>query len=516
MPKVIKIYGPPGTGKTTTLISMLKNVLESGVQPIRVAYITHTVAACEEAKTRVVDDLGLAKNQMKWFRTIHSTCCGMAGITRNESLSRQDYRDFERDTGYTLKGAVGDDVESSEVETYDIVIMADQIAKGSGVPLREVTSQIKFSPKLTNPELFLEAYHQWKKDHGKLDFTDMLLEYANGDYPAGPVDVVFVDEAQDLSKLQWSIVNKLSADADTLYLAGDDDQAIYKFLGADEFGFLDYPSDEDVVLDYSFRVPKEIGEVADKIIQQVGRRKEKEVTWKAPKAGEYRGDITVYQKDPFYLPWKDWAASGEEVMVLTRHVRQGREVSRQLSAQHIPHTLKGKCLATEPMGINIGTYLYMTRLAGKFRPAVVARMLKAIGDSTQAKRIQDMGVSDRKIMIGQRDITFPETDDWPKLFSSDRYVLRDIQSLRDQVNEYGIEIIGKKPLIDVSTYHGSKGREADTVVLYTDCYRQTDEDQRKKPDDERRVAYVGLTRARKNAIIISPQTNMYIRALVHI
>ena len=52
-----------------------------------------------------------------------------------------------------------------------------------------------------------------------------------GDIPT--LDVMFVDEAQDLSPLQWAVVRKLAERAKRIYVAGDDDQAIYKWAGAD-------------------------------------------------------------------------------------------------------------------------------------------------------------------------------------------------------------------------------------------------------------------------------------------
>jgi len=74
---------------------------------------------------------------------------------------------------------------------------------------------------------------------------------------APKLDVMFVDEAQDLSPLQWAVVRKLCDHADKIYIAGDDDQAIYRWAGAD-VDYLISNSKNAIVLKQSYRIPKSI------------------------------------------------------------------------------------------------------------------------------------------------------------------------------------------------------------------------------------------------------------------
>jgi superfamily I DNA/RNA helicase len=69
------------------------------------------------------------------------------------------------------------------------------------------------------------------------------------------------------------------------------------------------------------------------------------------------------------------------------------------------------------------------------------------------------------------------------------------------------EKITKEPRIKLSTIHGSKGGEADNVMLLTDLSRKTDEEYWKNKDSERRVFYVGMTRARNTLTIVRSQSN---------
>ena len=513
MPWTTKIYGPPGTGKTTTLISMLKTVLASGTPPTRVAYITHTKAACVEVRDRVAEELNLKKGDMKWFRTIHSTCFAMTSLNIGDVWGNKDCDDFNTETDFNLKGSF--DVEALEEfdddknETDDIVLFAHQLATSRMVPLSQIIPEMPVSAKLASPHAFLDAYQQFKNERGKLDFMDMLTQYNDGPHPAGPVDVVFVDEAQDLSRLQWEIVHKFAANARELHLAGDDDQSIYRFLGADEYGFLDHPSDEDNVLTHSYRVPKAIGEYAAHVIGQIKRRKMKEVVWQ-----DKPGGISNHILDEMFLPWNEWAKGDESVMVLCRHRKQLYKVSRMLNELKVPHTLKGKSMATSPLGECIGTYLKLFHTDENFRPAVLAKMFDRLGDKTQAAEMRSLGASDRNVVLRIGDINLTYKDNWPSIFSRYKWEVAQIEALRKQINEYGLEVIGNKPNIDISTYHGSKGREADHVILFTDCYKQTWDEQENDPDSEIRLAYVGLTRAKNSVTIIVPRTSMYLRALV--
>ena len=66
--------------------------------------------------------------------------------------------------------------------------------------------------------------------------------------------------------------------------------------------------------------------------------------------------------------------------------------------------------------------------------------------------------------------------------------------------------INSKPRIKLSTIHGAKGGESDHVVILTDLSYKAEEAYHKNPDDERRVFYVGMTRAKKSLHIVRSQS----------
>ena len=66
----------------------------------------------------------------------------------------------------------------------------------------------------------------FKKQKGIKDYTDLITEF-NKTKQSPKLDVVIVDEVQDLKASEWDMVHTMINQAKIVYLAGDDDQAIY-------------------------------------------------------------------------------------------------------------------------------------------------------------------------------------------------------------------------------------------------------------------------------------------------
>ena len=88
---------------------------------------------------------------------------------------------------------------------------------------------------LTKKDLVNAVYMQlgFSKQISENLIEDFLLKETTNKF-----EVLFIDEAQDLSLLQWEMVRKIWARAGKTYIAGDDDQAIFKWAGADVDHFI--------------------------------------------------------------------------------------------------------------------------------------------------------------------------------------------------------------------------------------------------------------------------------------
>ncbi|NJE06947.1 ATP-dependent helicase [Thermococcus sp. M39] len=116
-------------------------------------------------------------------------------------------------------------------------------------------------------QALIKKYTEWKVKNEVIDYPDTILRaflegYALEDSETfRNVRVMIIDEAQDLSRLQWALVRQLigTADLDLVIVAGDPLQSIYSFQAADFYDFIHFILDaEKHVLDESYRLTEEI------------------------------------------------------------------------------------------------------------------------------------------------------------------------------------------------------------------------------------------------------------------
>lgn len=486
--KTTKIFGPPGTGKTTSLIEILTGLLETGYHPSQISYLSFTNAAVEETKQRIArrfTSFDLRKD-FKHFRTVHSACCLKAGIAMPEIMSAKDYEEFEEETGYSVKPKRTESYADPASKTWDQVLNAKSYATHKKMPLHEATFRMQIGIPRERIDQFIEEYEAFKKRVGKLDFDDMLLECLGKGSLGTPI--ILVDECQDLSDLQLDLVKEWSVGCEALYLAGDDDQSIYAFNGASEYGFLEFPADEVRVLRKSHRVPLVIGERAERVIKKVTKRKAKSTEWTLNE-GEIRYYSTLNQIGS--VPLIEAAKAGRDVMFLTRHRLHGNNVRKFLTSLNIPHTVDGKQPWSQKLKRGVQAY-YKLLSWEKINAQEAQNLVTAIGGKIAKAEF-------RKILSIRKEFTLKDFPDmsWEKLKGSG--------PLLKLISEHGIDILDKPVTFDVSTFHSSKGREADVVVVLTDCFEKVLDTMQIAPDTERRLCYVALTRAREKLFIIDPE-----------
>jgi DNA helicase-2/ATP-dependent DNA helicase PcrA len=169
--------------------------------------------------------------------------------------------------------------------------------------------------------MFAQRWEAWKHAYHLTDFTDML-ETALQDmkFAPGCPSVIFVDEAQDLSRLQLELLRQWGRHADHLVLAGDDDQTIYTFAGAAPEVLLEHKIPESFrhVLAQSYLVPHTVHALSQASIQKVAIREPK--AYLPRDAG---GEVRLLHKGSYKYPEpivddaERYIANGKTVMLLT-------------------------------------------------------------------------------------------------------------------------------------------------------------------------------------------------------
>lgn len=446
-----KIFGPPGTGKTTYLLHLLEEEFKT-VHPTECAFVSFTRKGAYEGAERAIEKFGLDEKELLYFKTIHALCYAQLGARRHDILQHQHYKQFSEAMGLRFLGYYTEELKSDN----DQYLFAEQLARNNPAAFAALATQLNTS-KL---RWVVANYRKFKQQLGLLDFTDLLEHYLAHGKPL-PVKVAFVDEAQDLTTLQWSVVHKMFRDCEKLYIAGDDDQAIYEWSGADVATFLQHPGKVQT-LSRSYRLPDCIYNQAVSVANNIWQRQAKTfhsngtpgcvVHAAALKEIEFSGSTLIISRNNCYLD----------------------RAEQELKACAVPYTRKEKC-------------------------SVDNKILSAI------RKYEDWRkgtCSDNTIALyNQYYKGLEKAKPWYEVLNIEQ----------EDINYYRLLIAARvdftaPPKVELGTIHSSKGSERDHVVLLMDISNSVASALEHNRDSELRCLYVGLTRAKHKLTIVQSRS----------
>lgn len=408
------IRGAPGAGKTTELI---KRVSELEGDTLCFSF---SKAAARELTGRN-SDLTAA--------TIHSECFHLLGMSKTEVLTEEQLEDF--------------------VLTYP---------DGEDHYKEYITAMNNMQWDDFKKTRFADDFREYKRGLSAMDFYDMLhLAYQLEDTPRA--DNFVLDEAQDCSKLLMAIFDKWSANAVDVIVAGDPDQSIMEFAGADTTGMTqwrDKHGAHETRLYKSHRVPEKIGQLASRLITKVEKR-------------EHMGFECI--KKEGVIEFCSEVPKDSDV-VLCRTNEQCKDYQDLLLAE-------GYAVRYDRFADKVSKTGWVCRITERYK--------QLLADDVRWDDLKDSNIQ----RIARIGVT---KDNYGK---NPGGILINVGILENDELEMLRNNLTQKP-IEIRTMHSSKGKEWGHVCIVDDFVSSEEYEH----DAEHRLAYVAVTRAMNKISII--------------
>ena len=544
MSKIAYIFGGPGCGKSTYLGGRMVYMFKQGYKADRFIAISFSKAAAKRLGDQARTELVAVPAEQ--IGTLHAQAWRAIGrpdvvynvehiekwnelnpaliINLNHIIDVREDRDGKI-SGATRQRTKGECKGNVLLERYDLL-------RG-----KEVEEE-RWDPELVD---FAEAWEEFKGERSLVDFTDMVdLAIRDDADPPGEAVVGFFDEAQDFSPLEARLVRLWSEKLEFSYIAGDDDQTIYAFKGANPDWLIEAMKHPEKVkiLDHSYRLPRRIQAYANDWIQALAKR--------VPKQFGARDEEGVVREEPSYrysnplilLPeLEEQVAQGRTVMLLA--------TCRDMLASLL-YTLRKRGLPFwNPYALKRGEWNPLRMGPGSTSQRVVCYLAASRehhGEQAlnwtywQWWRFMDMLIAKDLFQRGAKDLARsyaaleqtqhdPVNEDFmrevftPEGWAEFQENYPDLNWLHAKatkqfytrlkfpiliVQERGLEGLSQDPKIIIGTIHSVKGGEADVVYLFPDIGYAAHMAKRISVDEQQaeiRQFYVGMTRAREELIL---------------
>jgi DNA helicase-2/ATP-dependent DNA helicase PcrA len=535
-----------GSGKTKVLTHRVAYFIQQTlIKPENALLLTFTNKAANEMKQRIFD---LTNGNGPMTGTFHSFC---AKILRLDGSSIGIPMNFIIYDEQDQKDAVKQILEKLNLSTdqYNPASMLNGIseAKNQMLSPEEYKNFIRGEWQEVVSKVYVE-YEKMLKEIGALDFDDLLIKTVVL-FKESPLILekwqrilthIFVDEWQDTNKIQYSLTRLLVGKNNNITAVGDASQSIYSWRGADFRNITnfirDYPNVKVINLEQNYRSTQNILDAANLVISKNTSHPILKL-WTEKKAG---AKIKLYSASNGFTE-ADFVVDEIEslkhdydyhdVAVLYRTNAQSRVLEEALLHGGIPYTLVG------------GTRFYDRKEVKDVISYI--KYLVNPKDSVSRRRIEKVGLRrfekleefrngienlDGLTTLDILDVVIQKTD-YLALFQKESEEnlarLENLKELRSVATEFpkindfleNVALVEAGPrnqtqnAVTLMTLHAAKGLEFSIVFivgmeegLFPHSRSLIDTNQL---EEERRLAYVGITRAKEILYLTYASSRLY-------
>ena len=578
MAAVKTINGPtlllavPGSGKTTVLVTRIGYMLYCcGIEPRSILTVTYTKAAAEDMKKRFIKFFGDKYADELTFCTINS----LSNRIMNHfayCVGKQPFKVADKEAIPFVKAAfqkvTGEFANENDVKAVQTAITYVKNMEFTPEEIRTYETDVEEFPRI-----FAE-YNRILKDNSMIDYDDQMVyalkilqtSHTVLSHYTDRYKYVCVDEAQDTSKIQHTIIHTLVKANNNIFMVGDEDQSIYGFRAAYPKALTEfektYQNANVLLMESNYRSRSEIVKAADKLIQTNIDRHKKHVLSTRSDGGVVNVTRISKRKEQYSMIAENLKNLPGSVAVLYRNTESALPLIDLLDRYKISYKIRqgdgtffthpvvldildilnfsrdmtntelfmkiyykigaylNKQLATEACAsANGGDILYWF-VRNQSLPRYVSKRCKEIRETMLSFKNWGAGTAIYKVLnslnyrdymtgrgvdSGKADILQILGDAEPNF---DRFFKR-----LDELHELVTSGVENDSRLTLSTIHSSKGLEFDSVYMIDmlknvlpGCDKPTSANDKTgwaMYEEEKRLYYVGMTRAKENLYIFS-------------
>lgn len=534
------VLAGPGTGKTTTLVGRYQHLLNNGITPEKILCCTFSKKAADELKSRIGNATDVQAKSLP-IGTFHSLSLRILraigepiGVARDFDIWAKDWERRKIIEGFLkelIDEGIYDEVDSDDAKPDVALQFIDDSREAL---LDPEDASIKASEKgdvagIAHADLY-RLYDEYLNSENKIDFPRMV-QWAckalqkNADVGGGfgkQFAHVLVDEYQDINFAQKTLVDLLISEGAQLWAVGDDFQAIYGWRGSDVrylLGFSkQYHGAKVIILPQNYRSGTDIVEAANRLSDNIKEKFDKDLKATRSEKGEVIYEHLADEKNEALAIAEEIerrirkGVPHNEISVLARTNKLPVDTVNTLIRRGIPLNLKGGVAAFSEYEAR----LLLTAVASsseqkleniwalRMSPALYGFTQKLIGENwgrrvkalaTYIQKRPPQGLSEEEVESRMENLELYrdyilDFDDAISLFGRLKAVLDDRE---------------EKDKVFVGTIHSAKGLEWDTVIVMgweDGVMPQRQSESLRVYEEERRIAYVGITRA-KNFLMLT-------------